>query len=403
MDKTLGAYGLVACRQALEDAGIRPEDVDGLFSCRDTGAGARGGPAADWGPTRPYFAPPYNSEYGLSLINAKWLISNMPGLTNVKFAPENVGHIADELGMAAQAVGDGRCNIALVVYGMNNFEGRYRHGGEHLSDYARGTGDNGQWAAPWNSLSGGLLNGPPLIQQYCARYGVTKEELLGPVILNEHRNGLMHSWGYYTLHGASDLTFEDYVSARPVSWPMNIWDCDRPTNACAAFLLTTAERARDLKQKPIYILNHNEGTGGSARSSVETLEEAEDARARVARMVYDGSGFRPEDVDIFNPYDGYSWFLPLSLEGFGWHEAKKGDAKDFFNGDISVNGPHPHCSGGGNLGTGRIRTAMYIDGIEQLRGTAGRRQVTVKAETAICGFAPSQSAGYLCLSNSSSY
>jgi hypothetical protein len=93
----------------------------------------------------------------------------------------------------------------------------------------------------------------------------------------------------------------------------------------------------------------------------------------------------------------------LSLEGFGWHGAQKGDSKDFFNGDISVEGPHPHCSGGGNLGTGRIRTAMYIDSIEQLRGTAGRRQVRVKAETAICAFAPSQSAAYLALSNSSSY
>ena len=66
-------------------------------------------------------------------------------------------------------------------------------------------------------------------------------------------------------------------------------------------------------------------------------------------------------MDIFNPYDGYSPFLPISLEAFQWHGAKQGDAKDFFNGDISVEGPHPHCSGGGNLGVGRTRSAMYID------------------------------------------
>ena len=52
-----------------------------------------------------------------------------------------------------------------------------------------------------------------------------------------------------------------------------------------------------------------------------------------------------------------------------------------------------------NLGNGRTRTAMYIDSIEQLRGTAGERHVNVKAETAICAYAPAGSMGYLCLSN----
>ncbi len=131
-----------------------------------------------------------------------------------------------------------------------------------------------------------------------------------------------------------------------------------------------------------------------------TLDDWMDGKARVARMVYEGSGLHPEDVDIFNPYDGFSPFLPLALEAFQWHGVKEGDAKDFVKGDISVEGPHPFVSGGGNLGNGRTRTAMYIDGIEQLRGTAGKRQVKVKAETAICAYAPGLSANYLCLSNS---
>ena len=61
---------------------------------------------------------------------------------------------------------------------------------------------------------------------------------------------------------------------------------------------------------------------------------------------------------------------------------KRGDAFAFYAGDISVKGPHPFSSSGGNLGNGRTRTAMYTDSIEQLRGTAGPRQVTVRAETA---------------------
>ena len=65
-----------------------------------------------------------------------------------------------------------------------------------------------------------------------------------------------------------------------------------------------------------------------------------------------------------------------------WHGVKRGDAFQFYAGDIRVEGPHPFCSSGGNLGTGRLRTAMYTDSIEQLRGTAGARQVKVRAETA---------------------
>ena len=64
-------------------------------------------------------------------------------------------------------------------------------------------------------------------------------------------------------------------------------------------------------------------------------------------------------------------------------------------GDIRVEGPHPFCSSGGNLGIGRCRTAMYTDSIEQRRGTAGPRQVTVRAETALAAFTAPSSGGWI--------
>ena len=132
---------------------------------------------------------------------------------------------------------------------------------------------------------------------------------------------------------------------------------------------------------------------------VQTLNEAEDWCDQSAKKTLEGAGLSIRDIDIFNPYDGFSPFLPFSLEAFGWHGVGKGDTMAFVNGDISVEGPHPLHSGGGNLGNGRTRTAMYIDGIEQLRGTAGKRQVNVKAETAICAYAPALAPWYLVLSN----
>ena len=74
--------------------------------------------------------------------------------------------------------------------------------------------------------------------------------------------------------------------------------------------------------------------------------------------MYEGAGLGPEDVDIFNPYDGYAPMAQFFLEAFQWHGVKRGDAFAFYAGDIRVEGPHPFCSSGGNLGTGH-RTAMY--------------------------------------------
>ena len=96
-----------------------------------------------------------------------------------------------------------------------------------------------------------------------------------------------------------------------------------------------------------------------------------------AKRMYEGAGLAPKDVDIFNPYDGYLTFTQQFLEGFQWHGVKWGEAHDFYADDIRVEGPHPFLSSGGNNGTGRTRSCLFSDSLEQLRGTAGARQVTV--------------------------
>ena len=95
------------------------------------------------------------------------------------------------------------------------------------------------------------------------------------------------------------------------------------------------------------------------------------------------------------------WALVRQLthcsSSFQWHGVKRGDALKFYAGDISVHGPHPFSSSGGNLGTGRVRAAMYTDSIEQLRGQAGKRQVKVRAETALAAFTTPPNGGWIML------
>ena len=73
MDQTLGAYSILACQKAMDEAGVTADQIDGVICCDSHIAGGSGGSASQWAP-RPYFAPPYDSEWGLTLVNAKWLI-----------------------------------------------------------------------------------------------------------------------------------------------------------------------------------------------------------------------------------------------------------------------------------------------------------------------------------------
>ena len=143
MDRTLGEFCKIAASNALEDAGLKPEDVDGLFMCPNNMAGVNSpalaalgvvvGPSSSWGPSRPYLPPPYDSEDGLSIVTNNWLLANWPELNaneNITYAPDAMPDIGEVLGFTAQAVADGKCEVALYIYTANNLEGRYRRGGE---------------------------------------------------------------------------------------------------------------------------------------------------------------------------------------------------------------------------------------------------------------------------------
>jgi hypothetical protein len=149
------------------------------------------------------------------------------------------------------------------------------------------------------------------------------------------------------------------------------------------------------------VLNHSQHNFRQ-RTTQADLDEIEDWTDRAARRMYEGAGLGPKDVDVFNPYDGYAPMAQFFLEAFQWHGVKRGDAFAFYAGDIRVEGPHPFCSSGGNLGTGRLRTAMYTDSIEQLRGTAGARQVKVRAETALAAFTTPSNGGWIMFGKSPS-
>ena len=369
LEKSLGAYMMIAVQNALDDAGIGLDDVDGIIG--SAGGQGNGQPLSDvWGP-RPYFDAPYDSEDGLTHVTGQWLRSQM-GFKNIKYINNHGDPVWNLIGQAAQAIADGRAETVVVTYPNGNLPGRYH---QDPSNEARGP-------AVWPNTWGWGLSGQGFtFNQYCQKYG-TNHDRMAPFVVQERKNGLLWEHSYYAQHEPGEFTEEDYLNGRMIARDLSIFDCDRPVLAAAAYVMTTAAKAQDMKQKPVYILDHTESQF-SPRSLVQTIDDTEEWTDIQAQRSYNGSGLKPEDIDVFAPYDGFAVFTQYYIEAFGWRGVKRGEAHDFYADDISLKGPNPLNSGGGNMGTGRMRTVFITDPLEQLQGRAGDRQITTKAEVAV--------------------
>ena len=380
---SVGAWSILALRKAMEDAGVSPGQVDGLVLDPVTTTGAH------WPEDKPIpmdvvnaFSPTADPLDGVAKLSAEWILKNMPELVNVNFTMYAPGCMSHAIVVAAQAVGAGLTQTCLVLKGWHNLEGRYNHGGASAQDTISGTAALGPGRTLWGTPAS--LGTALQFAEYCRKYGKT-HDMMAPFIVNSRRNGLLFPEGYWAQHRPEQLTVEDYLAARWIAKPASLFDNDIPITVAAAYLFTTAERAKDMKQKPVYILNHA-SSRTKPRSITPTLDEVQEDSARTARKLYEGAGITANDLSFENMYDGFSLFHQFHLEGLGYRGIKFGEALDFYQTDISIEGPNPVSPSGGNIGSGRSRCWMHTDCIQQLQGRAGARQVTgVKPEIAVSG------------------
>ena len=379
-ETSVGALSILALRRAIEDAGVAPDQIDGLVLVPDTTTGAHW-PAGTPVPMNVVnaFTPTDDPLDGIAKLSAEWLLANMPELTNVEFTMNGPVCMSNAINVAAQAVGAGLTHTCLVIKSWHNLEGRYYQAGANAEDTRPGTAAMTQlWGAP--ACYGTALQ----FAEYCRKYGKS-HEMMAPFMENSRRNGLLFPEGYWAQHRPETLTTEDYLAGRWIAKPANLFDNDIPIMMSGAYLFTTAERARDMRQKPVYILGHA-ASNTRPRSLTPTLDEVEADTARTARKIYEGAGITAADLSFENMYDGFSLFHQFHLEGLGFRGIKYGEALDFYQTDISIEGPNPVSPSGGNIGGGRSRVWAHTDTIQQLQGRAGARQVRgVKPEVAVSG------------------
>ena len=378
-ENSMGAWSIIALRRAMEDAGVKPEEIDGLVTSTSTTTGAH------WPEGRPIpqdvvnaFQQTSDPLDGIAQLSTEWILKNMPELNNVTFTMYGRGCMSNNVVVAAEAVARGLTDVCLVLKSWHNLEGRYYQGGANAEPTVSGP-------SKWTNLWAGPASYPTAMQfeAYLQKYGKT-HDMLAPFVINSRRNGLLFPEGYWAQNRPDDLTVEDYLNARWVAKPANLFDNDIPIMSCAAYLFTTPERAKDMKQKPVYILNH--ATDATrARGIQPTLEECEEITFRTGQKLYEGAGITASDLSFENMYDGFSLFHVFHLEGLRYAGVKPGEALDFFQTDITNDSWRPVSPSGGNIGGGRTRTWMHTDSIQQLQGRAGQRQIRRPAEIGVSG------------------
>jgi acetyl-CoA acetyltransferase len=203
------------------------------------------------------------------------------------------------------------------------------------------------------------------------RYGTTRETL-GWVALNQRANAALNPKAIYR----DPMTMDDYLSARMVSTPFGLYDCDVPADASVAVIVSALDAARDLAQPPIRF----EAVGTQITERIEwdqsTMTHEPQVLGPSAHM-WSRTSLRPSDVQVAELYDGFTFNCVSWLEALGF--CGIGEAKDFLDGGQAIarlGGVVALNTHGGQLSAGRTHgMGLVHEAVVQLRGEGGDRQV----------------------------
>lgn len=345
---------LRAIRAALADAGLTPADLDGV-ACH------RVGDSAD-----PALVAQALGVRDLRFIRDVW------GGGSSCIAP-----LAD----SATAVATGAARHVVVWRALNSRSG-VRLAGAANNPALSG---DGQYWIPYLHVTA-PQQFAMFSRMYMHRYGVTAEDL-GHVAIAQRENAALNPRAMMR----DPLSMDDYLASRWIADPLRLFDCCLETDAAVALVLTSTERARDLRQIPVTIVAAAFG-GGNQLSSNHHVDLTESAVAAMATRLYSAAGMGPEDIDIAEFYDAFSPLVLLQLERYGF--CQPGEAAAMVRGGSTRRGGTVAVNThGGHLSEGYVHGLNHVaEAVAQLRGTCGDRQVA-NAEVALSTSQPGINSG----------
>lgn len=329
-----------AILRALRDAGLQPDDVDGLAS------------------------------YTMESTPEQELAKNL-GMRDIRWFGQ-VGHGGGAgpgiIGQLAMAIACGQCQVGVA------WRARKRGSGKRLwSDQAASaqltTAAN--WARPWGVIRP-VDEIALLASHYMHTYGISRDHLANVALAcRRHANNNPDASMYDRA-----LTREQYMQSRWVSRPLCLYDNCLESDGAVAVVMVAADRARDCPGPPVYIHAFAQGIGSQTHSMVNYFSDdplAGDASACAAAL-YARSDFQAADIDVAQLYDSFTPLVLLALESYGF--CGRGEAGKFSEcGNLELGGQLPINTAGGGLSEAYIHGFNLItEGVRQLRGTS-RNQV----------------------------
>jgi acetyl-CoA acetyltransferase len=234
-----------------------------------------------------------------------------------------------------------------------------------------------QWMAPFGAPSA-VCWAAMAAARHFAEYGTTREQL-GWIPLTCRSNAALNPAAVYR----TPLSLDDYLTARMISSPLGLYDCDVPADGSTALIVSHVDSAPDLRRPPVRI--EAAGTALRGRPFRDQWHDYTTMGLRdSAAMLWERTDLRPDDVDVAELYDGFSILALYWLEALGFCGAGEGGA--FVDGGhrIARDGELPLNTNGGQLSAGRLHGLGFVhEACVQLRGEAGERQVPDDPEVAV--------------------
>ena len=362
-DRSLGLVTLETALAAIADAGLRPEQIDGFTSSAlFPSAGSHA--AVD----------------GVSTVTSAWLAQRLGSNPRYLTGFQGFGQMPGSIALAVNAIVSGAADYVVVHRALHNPPGSY-----HGNAMQTASGDL-QWTAPQGYFGPLAMIGLPY-NEYLQRYNADRDSMAA-VVVEARKNGARIPWS--TWHN-KPLTVDEYLASPTLVDPVRRLDCDLPVDGAAVFVLTSAERARDLPHRPVHIAGYAFSSPTRRRLPLHwPLDDIADAGAETARRLWESAGFGPDAVDLPQVYDGFSPFVWYWLEALGF--CPVGEAHRFVaSGGIDSDSPDglPALSGGGALGNGRMHgVPQLLECYLQLAGRAGTRQRERASSAVACHASP---------------
>jgi acetyl-CoA acetyltransferase len=334
-----------AAKAALEDAGLKKGDVDGLFSCGD--------------------------EWTHTLQLAEYL-----GLHPSYVDSTQIGGASWELFVshAVAALRGGMCKVALLVYGSTARSDLKRR---RLRDYTPAPHGPAQFEAPYGLTLVGKY--ALAARRHMHEYGTTRRQLAAVAVA-------MNGWAQMNpkaFHYGKPLSIDEALKTRMIADPLRQADCCLRTDGGGAVILTTAERARDLRKKPVQVLGTGEAVSHLHMTQWSDMPDL--VAADSARRALQQAGVGPKDIDVLQVYDAFTILVLLTLEALGF--CGRGESGPLVEtGALAPGGTLPTNTDGGGLACnqpGMRGVFLLIEAARQLRGECGARQVPA-AQVALC-------------------